>query len=184
MNETKHFTISTLTEGDYVSACRVFEESIADAFNKEGLGHLQEDIQSEIDHKKQKALSSLEQANSGTYLFIAKFDETVVGTISYGPCGETIQTCAEHQLDHLGELGSLYVLPSYQGQGIGSALIKEIMTFLNEQGIEQFCLDSGYKRAQIKWQRKFGAPYKVVKDYWGPDSDHMVWLCNVSDFLN
>ncbi|WHY17587.1 GNAT family N-acetyltransferase [Paenibacillus sp. G2S3] len=183
MNETKHFTISTLTEGDYVSACRVFEESISDAFNKEGLGHLLEDIQSETDHKKQKALSSLEQANSGNYLFIAKFDETVVGTISYGPCGETIQTCAEHQLDHLGELGSLYVLPSYQGQGIGSALIKKMMIFLNEQGIEQFCLDSGYKRAQIKWQRKFGEPYKVVKDYWGPDSDHMVWLCNVSDHL-
>nr|WP_313640695.1 GNAT family N-acetyltransferase [Paenibacillus sp.] len=35
-------------------------------------------------------------------------------------------------MDHLGELGSLYVVPSYQGQGIGSALIKEMMNFLKE----------------------------------------------------
>ncbi|WP_339320083.1 GNAT family N-acetyltransferase [Paenibacillus sp. FSL R10-2734] len=183
MNKTNHFTIAVITEADYESTCRVFEESISDAFNKEGLGHLQEDIQSEIDHKKQKAFSSLDLANSDTYFLIAKMDETVVGTISYGPCGEAIQICAEHQLDHLGELGSLYVLPSYQDQGIGSALIKELMIFLKEKGIEQFCLDSGYKRAQARWQRKFGEPYKVVEDYWGPDSVHMVWLCNVAFLL-
>jgi hypothetical protein len=23
----------------------------------------------------------------------------------------------------------------------------------------------------------------VVKDYWGPDYDHMIWLCKVSDFI-
>lgn len=184
MNETDHLTIAVLTMGDYESTCQVFEESISDAFNKEGLGHLQEDIQSEIDDKKQKALSSIDQANSDTYFFVAKIDGTVVGTISYGPCGEAIQICAEHQLDHLGELGSLYVVPTYQGQGIGSVLIKKMMIFLKKEGIEQFCLDSGYKRAQVRWQRKFGEPYKVVKDYWGPDSVHMVWLCNVSEYLN
>ncbi|WP_081954130.1 GNAT family N-acetyltransferase [Paenibacillus sp. FSL R5-0345] len=183
MNETNQCTIAVLTMADYETTCQMFEESISDAFNKEGIGHLQEDIQSEIDDKKKKALSSLDQANSDTCFFIAKINGTVVGTISYGLCGEAIQICAEHQLDHLGELGSLYVVPRFQGQGIGSVLIKEMMTFLNEQGIEQFCLDSGYQRAQIKWQRKFGKPYKVVKDYWGPDSAHMVWLCNVSDHL-
>jgi GNAT superfamily N-acetyltransferase len=183
MTKTNHCTIAVLTVSDYESTCQVFEESIVDAFDKEGLGDLQDDIQSEIAHKKQKTLSSLDPANSDTYFLIAKLDERVVGTISYGPCGEAIQICAEHQLDHLGELGSLYVTPSYQGQGIGSALIKEMMLFLKKEGIEQFCLDSGYKRAQVKWQRKFGEPYTVVKDYWGPDSIHMVWKCKVSDYL-
>ncbi|MNO47913.1 Acetyltransferase (GNAT) family protein [compost metagenome] len=179
MTNMNHFTIAALTVSDYKSTCRVFEESISDAFDQEGLGHLQEDIQSEITHKKQMALSSLDQANSDTYFLIAKLDENVVGTISYGPCGEAIQICADHQLDHLGELGGLYVMPGYQGQGIGSALIREMMNFLKKEGIEQFCLDSGYKRAQLKWQRKFGEPYTVVQDYWGPDSIHMVWLCKV-----
>lgn len=118
MNETKHLTISTLTEGDYVSTCRVFEESISDAFNKEGLGHLLEDIQSETDHKKQKALSSLEKANSDIYFFTAKINGKVVGTISYGPCGETIQICAEHQLDHLGELGVYTCCQAIRGKGL------------------------------------------------------------------
>ncbi|WP_340003962.1 GNAT family N-acetyltransferase [Paenibacillus sp. FSL K6-0276] len=141
MNNTNHFTIAALTEADYESTCQVFEESISDAFDKEGLGHSLEDKQSEIDHKQHKALSSLDQANSDTYFFIAKFNETVVGTISYGPCGEAIQTCTEHHLDHLGELGSLYVVPGYQGQGIGSALIKEMMNFLKEHsyGLAMYC---------------------------------------------
>ncbi|MNC76709.1 hypothetical protein D3C75_1284870 [compost metagenome] len=71
-------------------------------------------------------------------------------------------------------------MPEYQGQGIGSALIAELMAFLRKQGIAEFCLDSGYRRAQTRWLRKFGEPYAVVKDYWGPDSVHMVWLCTVS----
>ena len=88
--------------------------------------------------------------------------------------------CTGHQLDAVGELGSLYILPEYQGQGIGSALIGELLEFLREQGIDRFCLDSGYQRAQRRWLQKFGEPYITVKDYWGPDSVHMVWLCTVS----
>jgi GNAT superfamily N-acetyltransferase len=84
----------------------------------------------------------------------------------------------------VGELGSLYVLPSYQGQGVGSALIKGMAISLKKQGIDQFCLDSGYKRAQKRWLRKFGEPYKTVKDYWGPDSVHMVWLCKINDYVD
>lgn len=183
MYKTNHFIISVLTEADYKSTCLCFIDSITDAFAKEGLGHCVEDIQSEIDHKKQKTLASLNQDNRDTFFLTAKVDETVVGAISYGPCGDAIQSCAEHQLDHIGELGSLYILPSYQNQGIGSALIKEMMSFLREQGIQQFCLDSGYKRAQTRWQRKFGEPFKVVNDYWGPDSIYMIWVCNVSDHL-
>ena len=81
------------------------------------------------------------------------------------------------------QLGSLFVLPRYQGQGVGSALISAMVAHLYKQGIEQFFLDSGYKLAQKRWLRKFGEPYKVVKDYWGPDYDHMIWLCKVIDFI-
>lgn len=102
MNKTGSFTITVLTEADYESACSVFIDSITDAFVKEGLGHCIEDIQSEIEHKKHKALISLNRSNTDTYFLIAKLDGKVIGTISYGPCGEAIQICAEHQLDHLG----------------------------------------------------------------------------------
>lgn len=86
------------------------------------------------------------------------------------------------RLAEIGEVGGLFVLPSYQGQGIGSALIQAMVEHNAVMGRGQFCLDSGYKQAQKRWLRKFGAPYKVVKDYWGQGLDHMIWLYNVSDF--
>ncbi|MBB6673778.1 GNAT family N-acetyltransferase [Cohnella nanjingensis] len=184
MTKTNHLALSTLTQDDILFVCQIFKYSISDAFEKEGLGHLHDDIQKEIEDKKQLALTSLDPTNSDTYFLIAKLNEAVVGTISFGPCGEAIQSCTENQLDDVGELGSIYVLPSCQGQGVGSNLIKGMLTYLKKQGIDQFCLDSGYKRAQTRWLRKFGEPYKVVKDYWGPDSDHMVWLCKVSDYID
>lgn len=64
-----------------------------------------------------------------------------------------------------------------------SALIHAMIAHLAEQGVDRFCLDSGYKRAQKMWLRKFGAPYMVVQDYWGPGSDHLIWLRNVVDFV-
>jgi N-acetylglutamate synthase-like GNAT family acetyltransferase len=178
-----NLVISNVSESDILPACRVFEQSIPDAFEQEGLGHLKEDIQQEIEHKKQLLHKSLNLADANISFLIAKVNEEVIGTISFGSCGEEIRLCTANQLDDVGELGSLYVLPSCQGQGVGSALIKAMVSHLNKQGIDQFCLDSGYKRAQTKWLRKFGEPYTVAKDYWGHGSDHMVWQCKVSDFI-
>ncbi|MHA6532553.1 GNAT family N-acetyltransferase [Paenibacillus sp. BAC0078] len=183
MTKTNQLTVHTLTQGDRQAVNQLFKASIADAFDKEGLGHLQEDIQHEVDHKKQMVDAFLSPANSDTHFLVAKIDGAVVGTISFAPCGKEIRECTANQLDDVGELGSLYVLPSHQGNGVGSALIKALMAYLREQGIDQFCLDSGYRRAQTRWLRKFGEPYAVVKDYWGPDSVHMVWLCKVSDYI-
>ncbi|AET61223.1 acetyltransferase [Paenibacillus terrae HPL-003] len=183
MTKAHQLSINTLTQDDIQSVCQLFKYSISDAFKKEGLGHLQDDIQKEVENKKQMANASLNPVNSDTYFLVAKIAGAVVGTISFAPCGEDIRSCTGNQLNDVGELGSLYVLPSYQGQGVGSALIKELMAYLRKQGIDQFCLDSGYKRAQTRWLRKFGEPYKAVKDYWGPDSVHMVWFCKVSDYI-
>ncbi|KWX79522.1 GCN5 family acetyltransferase [Paenibacillus riograndensis] len=182
MTKPGRLTIHPLTPDDIQSVYELFEESISDAFAQEGLAHLQDDIQSEVDNKQQKAASALDPEYSNTYFLVAKLDGKVVGTISLSPCGEAIRTCTGNQLDDIGELGSLYILPSCQGQGIGSALIKAMLAYLKGRGIEEFCLDSGYKRAQQRWLRKFGEPYTVVKDYWGPDSVHMVWLCKVRDY--
>jgi GNAT superfamily N-acetyltransferase len=171
------------TKEDRKSVYEVFEVSIRDAFEKEGLGDLKKDILAEIENKRNLFSYSLDNKDSDVCFLVAKLDEHVIGTISFGPCGSDIKKCTNYQLDTIGELGSLYVLPHYQGQGVGSALIHAMIKHLHELGIEQFCLDSGYKRAQRKWLRKFGEPYKIVKDYWGKDFDHMVWLCKVNDYV-
>ncbi|WP_310829179.1 GNAT family N-acetyltransferase [Paenibacillus pedocola] len=175
-------TISRLTPEDKEAATRIFEISITDAFEQEGLGDLYEDIQNEIEWKNKLVLSSLSGDNPDNFFMLAKLDGTAAGTISFGPCGEDIRGCTGGELNDTGELGSLYVLPQFQGQGVGSALIKSMAAWLRRQGIQQFCLDSGYKRAQQRWLRKFGVPYKTVQHYWGRGNDHMIWLCKVKDF--
>lgn len=172
------------TQDDVISAYQVFETAIADAFEKEGLGSEQEFINSEIMQKKSLLDEAIAKPNLDIDFLVAKLEEIVVGTISFGPCGEHIRKSTEKRCYSVGELGSLYILPRYQGRGVGSALIAAMVEHLSKHGIDQFCLDSGYRRAQKKWLRKFGVPYKTIKDYWGPGSEHMIWFCNVADFIN
>lgn len=175
--------ISNPNQTDKQSAYQVFEVSIPDAFEKEGVAFLKEVILNEISHKKHMLDVSIDESNSGIQFLVAKSKGHVIGTISYGPCGEDIRTCTNNNLDDIGELGSLFVLPNYQDQGVGSALINAMLRYLDKKSIKKFCLDSGYKRAQKRWLRKFGEPYKVVKDHWGPGVDHMIWLCKIEDFV-
>jgi GNAT superfamily N-acetyltransferase len=175
--------ITNPAETDIKAVYKVFETSIPDAFEKEGLGSLKEDIYEQVIYKKHLFDTSLKLPNSDIYFLVAKLDETIVGTISFRPCGEDIKKCTKDEFSSIGELGTLYVLPSYQNQGVGSELISAMTTYLSEQGIEQFCLDSGFKHAQKRWLRKFGKPYKEVKDYWRSGDSLMIWLCRVSDFI-
>lgn len=181
MSLSDSLSITPLASGDIPSVSAVFKLTIADAFEREGLGHLQADIRQEIETKIKMTYAALNPQDTDVYLWVARAGEAVVGTVSYAPCGEDIRDCTDNRLAAVGELGSLYVLPAYQGQGVGSALIEEVLDCLRERGISEFCLDSGYKRAQARWLRKFGTPYTAVQDYWGPDSVHMVWLCSVRD---
>ncbi len=181
-SEKPEFIIISPEYTDVDSTDLVFEKTIRDAFEKEGLGHLEEDITDEIEYKKRMLEASFSEENNIHFL-IARVDDLTIGTISFGPCGEIIKKCTENELENIGELGSLFVLPDYQNRGIGSVLISSLMKELHISGIESFCLDSGYKRAQKKWIHKFGKPYKIVKDYWGEGSDHMIWLCRVQDFI-
>lgn len=177
------YSIGSLREAEVESAGEVFETAIPDAFEKEGLSFMKETIDGEILHKKKMLKHALEAPDAGIYFLVAKQKEQVIGVISISPCGEDIKKCTENELGHLYELGSLYVLPEYQDQGIGSALIGAMIKHLDSQGIAEFCLDSGYKRAQKRWLNKFGAAYRVAPDYWGPGADHMIWLCRVADFI-
>ncbi|WP_040213156.1 GNAT family N-acetyltransferase [Clostridium polynesiense] len=180
---SKNITIEKLTTEDKTSAYKLFEKTIPHTFNKEGLASLKEDIKNEIAYKKWMIDNSLELENSNIDFLIAKLNGNTVGTVSFGPCGSDIKRCIDEEFHHIGELGSLFVLPDYQNKGIGSELINAMLTELHKKGVREFSLDSGYKSAQKIWRRKFGEPFKIVKDYWGTGSDHMIWLCKIEDFI-
>jgi GNAT superfamily N-acetyltransferase len=172
-----------LSTADKDQAKSLFKISIPDTFQREGIKHLTQTCIDEIDYKCRLIEDALGEKKLGFTFWVAKKEDTVVAIISYGPCGEDIQRCSQGSLSHLGELGSLYVLPEYQNQGLGSALIKAMVTELMSLGIRQFCLDSGYPSAQKRWKQKFGKPVIEVKDYWGPGMTHCVWVSQCEDVL-
>jgi hypothetical protein len=55
-----------------------------------------------------------------------------------------------------------------------------ILTLINK-GINEFCPDSGYPNAQKIWRKKLGEPDYLLKDYWGPGHDHMIWRRSTHD---
>lgn len=166
---------------DLGSAYIVFENAITLAFQQEDII---EEASEEIEYKKSLIRASVENPDSEMIFLVAKLEGRVIGTVSFGPCGDDIRVCTNNELNHVGELGSLYVLPEYQGQGVGSRLIETMLQHLQSNGVKHFCLDCGLKVAQEKWLRKFGEPYKMLKDYWGKGSHHLVWLCDVADYIN
>lgn len=178
-------TIQPVTPADQAAVNELFEVSIRDAFDKDGFIYTESELQQEILLKKQMVAQAIKLASSESniHVMVSKIEHNIVGTISYAPSNSIIIQYTEGALADIGEIGGLYILPDYQSQGIGSALIQAMITFLHSQHIERFCLDSGYRRAQQRWLRKFGEPYKIVENIWGPDSIFMIWLCEVQNHL-
>jgi hypothetical protein len=86
----------------------VFDTTIREAFHAEGLGSWDEVIGKEIADKKQLLTDFLAVMESEVFFFIAKWEGQVVGTISFGPCGEDIRKCTVNELEEIGEVGSLF----------------------------------------------------------------------------
>lgn len=144
-----------------------FERVIRHTFEKNELMHMEDLMNEEIEHKK-KFLDE-------HVFLIAKNQEGIVGTIAYGPANADIVEGTKGALEGVLEVGSVFVEPALQGQGIGNILFDAIMKNLRENGQTRFCFDSGYPSAQKIWQQKFGAPTTVLQHFWGENAHHMIW---------
>lgn len=152
-----------------------FRIVITETFRREGLVGLIDDIEAEIDSKKNYLHSDLDSKGEKRYFLIALAENKIIGTIEYGPASLLIQECTNGKLGNLVEVGTVFVHPEYQRQGVGNKLLAEMLCTLKAQGIVEFCLDSGYKNAQAIWIKKFGEPDYLLKDHWGQGQDHMIW---------
>lgn len=164
-----------------------FRHVIADTFKKEGIGLLHESIAEEVAGKMrlfQAYLDANGQASPTHRFLVARREVQIIATLTYGPSGAMIHRVTQGALSLYGELGSAYVLPRFQGQGIASVMIEKMLKDLQVAGIETFIFDSGYVRAQKIWTRKFGDPYMVLPDFWGPGGHHMIWCCSVAEHLS
>lgn len=152
-----------------------FRIVVADTFASEGLSELIDDIEAEIDSKKNYLKLDLDSKGERRYFLIALAEDKIIGTIEYGPASKLIQDCTNGELGKLVEVGTVFVHPEYQRQGIGNKLLAKMLYTLKARGIVEFCLDSGYKNAQTIWKKKFGEPDYLLKNYWGQGQDHMIW---------
>jgi GNAT superfamily N-acetyltransferase len=161
-----------------------FRSVISDTFKNEGISGQNEDLEEEIRTKESYLENDLLSSGKNRYFLIALESDRIIGTIEYGPASSLIITCTNKSLQHLVEVGTVFVLPECQRKGIGNLLMQKMYKVLQDNGIGEFCLDSGYRRAQTIWKRKFGEPDYFLKDFWGENFHHMIWKLNVSVLLN
>lgn len=154
---------------------RFFEMAITDTYFKEGIGHLEDDLREEIEDKKTFLQSDFDSNGEIRFFLVAYFEDTIVGTIAIGPTGNFIVAQTNGELRDFIEVGTVYVHPEFQQQGIGNELLKAMHKVMQEKGITQFCLDSGYARAQQIWKKKFGEPAYFLENFWGDGFHHSIW---------
>jgi len=160
-----------------------FRLVVTDTFAKEGLSELIDDIEIEIETKKNFLKRDLDSNGVDRYFLIALYNNAIIGTIEFGPSSQLINSCTNGALKELIEVGTVFVHPDYQRRGLGNQLLNAMYITLQNKGIEEFCLDSGYTRSQKVWRSKFGEPDYHLKDYWGKGNDHMIWRVRVKDVL-
>lgn len=133
----------------------------------------------DIDYEVGKQTTALEQDltsnGSFSYFLIARDRDKIVGTIAYGPPNSDIKKYYKDDLKNIPEIKSVYIAPEYQGKGIGTKLFDEMIKVLRKKGFSEFCLDSGYPKAQQFWKNKLGNPVKIVFDRWDAGNDYMIW---------
>lgn len=125
-----------------------FRLVVTDTFIKEGIGHLSDDIEMEIETKKNYLKQDLESNGEKRYFLIALNQNKIIGTIEYGKASDLIRQCTANVLQDTNEVGTVFVHPEYQRRGIGSMLLNKMLITLHNRKIKEFCLDSGYKNAQ------------------------------------
>ncbi len=154
-----------------------FRLVIEDTYQKEGIDHLVDDLEEEICYKK----SLLQRQGTERFFLLAEKDSQIIGTIEYGPASELIMTLTNGAYRGIPEVGTVFVHPDHQRMGVGSLMVNAMLLILLGRGVEVFCLDSGYTRAQAVWKKRFGEPDHRFTDHWGEGMDHLIWKRSVRD---
>ena len=170
-----HLNICKPTTKNIEELHRLLITTITDTFKKNGIGDDVGLLNNEIEEKKQFVYTTLASVHKETFLLTAIHQKKIVGVIGYGPSSELINKCTHDAYSYLGEIGTVFVLPEYQGKGVGSQLLGAMFAVLKERDVHEFYLDSGYPSAQKIWIKKFGNADYIVKDHWGEGLDHMIW---------
>jgi GNAT superfamily N-acetyltransferase len=157
-----------------------FKIIITDTFKNDDIKFSEADIVKQTQYQLSILDKSL-NSHDGIFL-IAKDNNKIIGTIAITHPNELITENLSEDLTNVPEIASVYVLPEYQGKGVGSLLFQAAIKHLQEKDINAFVLDSPFKRAQQFWTKKLGLPIVILKNYWAKGKDHLIWYCKVKSF--
>ena len=160
-----------------------FEVVLIDTFISNQIIELKETLREEVLDKKKYLNQYFETRGVQRFFLVATFEDTIIGTIEYGLSNDLIHQCTQGALDDVNEIGTVFIHPDYQNNGVGTLLVIEILKVLKARDIHEVCLDSGYKKAQAYWQKIIGAPQYFLEDFWEKDAHHMVWHLNVAESI-
>lgn len=103
-----------------------FKTVITDTFTKEGIGEKLNDIRDEIEGKKKNLESDFESNGEKRYFLIAVYGDKIIGSIEYGPVSNLIKICTNNVYKGLIEVGTVFVHPDFQRNGVGNLLLKAV----------------------------------------------------------
>lgn len=171
----------SIEEVDLLNA--FFEMVLKDTFEKNEYTDLKDLLEEEIQEKNRCIHQDFESNGRDRFFLIAEYQGRIIGSIEYGPSNELIEQCTNNELKDMLEIGTVFVHPDYQRQGLSALLFYQLFCELDKRRVDEICFDSGYKIAQSIWSKRFGRPQYYLKDYWGEDRHHMVWRVKVKDVL-
>ncbi len=167
-------------KADFEELKRLFTASIHDAFRREGIDKtFSDEIPGDIQFQLDALQRDFDSDGREEHYFIAKLDSRIVGTCAIGTTSGGVMRAFKLAAPTIPEMKSLYVLPEYQGRGIGLSLIDHTLEYMQEAGMDEFLFECGYKIAQALWMRRFGEPAIVKQDYFSEGAHLMFWRCRV-----
>ncbi|WP_430883182.1 GNAT family N-acetyltransferase [Fusibacter sp. JL216-2] len=174
MEKNKSVIIRRPRHEDAQALKKLFEDTIEFVFELNDID-LPDLKAEEISGKQAFLMEDLESNGEKRYFLIALVENRIAGIIGIGPSNELIEESTNGALNDVLEIGPVYVHPDFQKQGIGSKLMNAMYLTLLARGQESFCLDSGYKSAQVIWTKKLGQASYIDIDKWAVGNHHMVW---------
>lgn len=164
-----------LEQSDVKPLQRLFMESLSDLIRRERF----EDADL-LDEEVARLNTTIQDHfdDDTVRLYVVEQEGTIVGAGALLPPNEIISGHMEMEQGAL-ELGSVYVSPRMQRQGVGQFLIEEMKREILSQKQHVFYLDAGFPSAQSYWQKRLGAPSLILEHYWGPGAAHMIWRVDI-----
>ncbi|MCJ8008848.1 GNAT family N-acetyltransferase [Lederbergia wuyishanensis] len=113
--------------------------------------------------------------NSELHFYVTEMDNHIVGSIALTKPNPFItENISTIQTGY--EVACVYIHPSFQRQGIGKFMFKQIKKELARLGQVKYYLDAGFQSSQQYWRQVLGEPSLILEDYWGKGEHHLIWV--------